>query len=90
MHIVHVVTFTAKLTKCQQHRIAVGSELESQNRFTPQCYYRGEYADSQCHPVSGECWCVNRYGQEVVGTRVAKGESRPRCGDSKYWYHGFI
>jgi hypothetical protein len=28
----------------------------------------------QCHPVSGDCWCVNDLGEEVDGTRCSHGK----------------
>ncbi|KAG5278484.1 hypothetical protein AALO_G00099500 [Alosa alosa] len=34
----------------------------------------------QCHGSLGQCWCVDREGQEITGTRTGPG-SRPSCID---------
>ena len=57
----------------------MANALEPQNVFTPACTATGAYESVQCHPVSHECWCVNKNGQEVVGTRVGPGEDTPIC-----------
>ncbi|KAJ8399303.1 hypothetical protein AAFF_G00413410 [Aldrovandia affinis] len=56
------------------------SELSSINRqhagkkllgsFVPSCDADGYYKSHQCHGSSGQCWCVDRYGNEVVGSRT--------------------
>ncbi|TKS68184.1 Testican-3 SPARC/osteonectin, CWCV, and [Collichthys lucidus] len=35
-----------------------------------QRYTDGYYRSHQCHSSSGQCWCVDRYGNEVSGSRT--------------------
>ena len=57
----------------------MANALEPQNVFTPACTATGAYESVQCHPVSHECWCVNKKGDEIVATRVGPGEDKPIC-----------
>ena len=68
-----------KLTKCQLHRESIANGPAPETQFTPTCTATGAYNSTQCHPVSGECWCVTKEGFEVVGTRTNPGEDRPTC-----------
>ena len=43
--------------------------------FLPSCDENGEYKDTQCH--GRYCWCINRRGKEVVGTRTRS--KKPEC-----------
>uniref|UniRef100_A0A3Q2P057 Nidogen 1 n=1 Tax=Fundulus heteroclitus TaxID=8078 RepID=A0A3Q2P057_FUNHE len=47
-------------------------------QYIPECDENGDYVPVQCHGSTGQCWCVDRYGQEVPGTRTDPG-SRPYC-----------
>ncbi|KAJ8339752.1 hypothetical protein SKAU_G00343850 [Synaphobranchus kaupii] len=38
--------------------------------YVPSCDEDGYYKSHQCHGSSGQCWCVDRYGNEVVGSRT--------------------
>ncbi|XP_007457443.1 PREDICTED: testican-3 isoform X3 [Lipotes vexillifer] len=38
-------------------------------QYVPQCDADGYYKPTQCHGSAGQCWCVDRYGREVVGSR---------------------
>ncbi|XP_066574157.1 testican-3 [Amia ocellicauda] len=38
--------------------------------YIPSCDEDGYYKPTQCHGSSGQCWCVDRYGNEVVGSRM--------------------
>ncbi|XP_061034759.1 testican-3-like isoform X2 [Eubalaena glacialis] len=38
-------------------------------QYIPQCDADGYYKPTQCHGSTGQCWCVDRYGREVVGSR---------------------
>ena len=44
--------------------------------YIPECKLDGRYEPVQCHPVSGYCWCVDEYGQELLNTRV---RGKPEC-----------
>ena len=37
--------------------------------FVPRCMADGSYDDLQCLQTTGECWCVDRNGNEIPGTR---------------------
>ncbi|XP_052018216.1 testican-3 isoform X4 [Apodemus sylvaticus] len=39
-------------------------------QYIPLCDEDGYYKPTQCHGSIGQCWCVDRYGNEVVGTRI--------------------
>uniref|UniRef100_A0AAY4ELV2 Nidogen 1b n=1 Tax=Denticeps clupeoides TaxID=299321 RepID=A0AAY4ELV2_9TELE len=49
-------------------------------QFVPTCDPYGAYEPTQCFPHAGQCWCVDRNGQEIQGTRSGDG-SRPSCID---------
>ncbi|XP_078366590.1 uncharacterized protein LOC144650724 isoform X3 [Oculina patagonica] len=44
--------------------------------FLPSCKLNGDYEEVQCHGSTGFCWCVNKLGNEIQGTRT-RGE--PNC-----------
>ncbi|XP_062433728.1 nidogen-2 [Rhea pennata] len=48
------------------------------DQYVPQCDAAGAFAPLQCHGDSGYCWCVDRSGREVQGTRSEPG-SPPPC-----------
>ncbi|KAM9608840.1 nidogen-1 isoform 3-T3 [Morphnus guianensis] len=72
-------------TKCQREReVALGSggtffprEIRV-GHFIPQCDEHGNYLPTQCHSSSGYCWCVDRDGNEIDGTKSGPGV-RPPC-----------
>ncbi|KAM3937208.1 testican-3 [Leptodactylus fuscus] len=37
--------------------------------YIPACDEDGYYKPAQCHGSVGQCWCVDRYGNEVTGSR---------------------
>ncbi|GLD74235.1 testican-3 isoform X1 [Lates japonicus] len=39
-------------------------------QYLPSCDEEGYYRSHQCHSSSGQCWCVDRYGNEVAGSRT--------------------
>ncbi|KAM6433343.1 nidogen-1 [Rhynochetos jubatus] len=71
-------------TKCQREReVALGSggtffprEIRG-GHFIPQCDEHGNYLPTQCHASSGYCWCVDRDGNEIDGTRSGPGVQPP-------------
>lgn len=72
-------------TKCQHEReVALGSggaffpRETGVRHFIPQCDGHGNYLPTQCHSSSGYCWCVDRDGNEIDGTRSGPGV-RPPC-----------
>lgn len=43
---------------------------DSVGQYMPSCDEEGYYRSHQCHSSSGQCWCVDRYGNEVAGSRT--------------------
>ncbi|XP_032193792.1 testican-3-like [Mustela erminea] len=39
-------------------------------QYIPLCDEDGYYKPTQCHGSVGQCWCVDRYGNEVMGSRT--------------------
>ncbi|KAK3563522.1 hypothetical protein QTP86_030392 [Hemibagrus guttatus] len=46
--------------------------------FLPQCDESGEFISVQCYGETNYCWCVDRHGQEVPGTR-SHDRVKPAC-----------
>ncbi|XP_051506488.1 CD74 molecule, major histocompatibility complex, class II invariant chain a isoform X2 [Myxocyprinus asiaticus] len=44
--------------------------------FRPQCDEQGNYLPLQCWHSTGYCWCVDKDGNEIKGTRI---RGRPKC-----------
>ncbi|XP_040824025.1 nidogen-1 [Ochotona curzoniae] len=73
-------------TRCQQEREhileSVGAADTQRPRppglFVPECDEHGHYVPTQCHGSTGYCWCVDRDGREIEGTRTRPG-LRPPC-----------
>nr|XP_015218127.1 PREDICTED: nidogen-1 [Lepisosteus oculatus] len=47
-------------------------------QYIPTCDSLGNYTPLQCHGSTGHCWCVNRHGDEIPGTRAGPGAT-PTC-----------
>ena len=75
------------LTKCQQKRKEV-KDLTSIDdtpvvgAYAPQCHADGTYKDTQCHSSTGYCWCVDKEGNELRGSRYRF--ETPECKRCKY------
>ncbi|XP_023556629.1 nidogen-1 [Octodon degus] len=75
-------------TRCQQEREhilgAVGAADAQRPRplglFVPECDEHGHYVPTQCHGSTGYCWCVDRDGRELEGTRTRPGLQPPCLG----------
>ena len=37
--------------------------------LAPRCKLDGQYEEVQCQRSTGECWCVDKDGKELPGTR---------------------
>ncbi|XP_059506644.1 testican-1 isoform X2 [Stegostoma tigrinum] len=48
--------------------------------FIPRCSEDGYYKPIQCHSSSGQCWCADKYGNELAGSRR---EGTPICEDQE-------
>ncbi|KAJ8393239.1 hypothetical protein AAFF_G00063110 [Aldrovandia affinis] len=76
-------------TQCQRHRDSVLSSTvfgprgprPLPGKYVPTCDALGAYEPTQCHGSIGQCWCVDRNGLEIPGTRTGPGSSRPMCID---------
>ncbi|XP_043920340.1 saxiphilin-like [Protopterus annectens] len=62
-------TFTAAEngdhTKCQKE----ANMLSMPGAFIPQCDEMGNYLPMQCDGNTGYCWCVNKDGEKIVGSK---------------------
>ncbi|XP_030297897.1 nidogen-1 [Sparus aurata] len=70
-------------TQCETHRDSLlGAGPRGPRppigQYVPTCDENGAYEPMQCHSSTGHCWCVDRNGQEIPGTRSGPG-SRPMC-----------
>uniref|UniRef100_A0A673FUC2 Nidogen-1-like n=1 Tax=Sinocyclocheilus rhinocerous TaxID=307959 RepID=A0A673FUC2_9TELE len=70
-------------TRCQLHRESVlgagpRGPRPVPGQFVPTCDAQGEYDPMQCHASIGQCWCVDRDGLEISGTRTGPGRF-PEC-----------
>ncbi|XP_072031734.1 papilin-like isoform X2 [Amphiura filiformis] len=69
-------------TECQRHRnrLLVDTQTSTQpGQYVPQCNLDGEYEEMQCYTSTGFCWCVNKNGEEIDGTRTPPGFDQPNC-----------
>ncbi|KAJ8248388.1 hypothetical protein GJAV_G00241500 [Gymnothorax javanicus] len=76
-------------TQCQHHRErALAGDVGPRGprplpgQYVPTCDGRGAYEPMQCHASIGQCWCVDRNGGEIPGTRTRPG-STPMCIDAE-------
>lgn len=63
-----LLLFTVKpKSDCQKKQ----AESQSSSSLSPRirCKPDGSYSDVQCDKSTEECWCVNKNGDEVLGTR---------------------
>ncbi|KAG8516603.1 Nidogen-1, partial [Galemys pyrenaicus] len=82
----HCVPGEVEKTRCQlqrEHILGAAGAAGPQRPlppglFVPQCDEHGHYMPTQCHGSTGYCWCVDRDGREVEGTRTRPG-MRPPC-----------
>uniref|UniRef100_A0A4X1ULN5 Nidogen-1 n=1 Tax=Sus scrofa TaxID=9823 RepID=A0A4X1ULN5_PIG len=75
--------YEVEKTRCQLEREHLLGPADAQRPwppglFVPECDEHGHYAPTQCHGSTGYCWCVDRDGREVEGTRTRPG-MRPPC-----------
>ncbi|KAK7142628.1 hypothetical protein R3I94_012093 [Phoxinus phoxinus] len=68
-------------TVCERWRASLmqqyGGQPNSQH-YLPQCDSSGEFSPVQCYGDSSYCWCVDRNGREVAGTR-SQDAVKPAC-----------
>ncbi|XP_034238725.1 uncharacterized protein LOC117643760 [Thrips palmi] len=72
------------MTECQHRRAILQHEshesgIPASKLWVPRCRESdGAYEEAQCHPGTGQCWCVDDHGQEVPGTRTENAQ-QPDC-----------
>lgn len=79
-------------TQCERHRESAQTPVSPSSfslffrprpavgQYVPTCDQHGAYEPTQCHGSIGQCWCVDRSGQEIPNTRTGPGP-RPLCID---------
>lgn len=72
--------FSAPVSNClREHVKSLSSScphLKAVGRFFPSCKSNGDYEEWQCNEHYGVCWCVDRDGNEIPGTRQ---KGKPDC-----------
>uniref|UniRef100_A0AAQ4NMM0 SPARC (osteonectin), cwcv and kazal like domains proteoglycan 1 n=1 Tax=Gasterosteus aculeatus aculeatus TaxID=481459 RepID=A0AAQ4NMM0_GASAC len=48
--------------------------------YIPRCTEEGYYKPTQCHGSTGQCWCVDKYGNEIAGSRK---QGNPNCDEDQ-------
>lgn len=63
------------------------SKIQSQSRkksligsYIPRCTDEGYFKPTQCHGSTGQCWCVDKYGNEIAGSRK---QGNPNCDEDQ-------
>ena len=60
---------------CKQERERILSKVEQGGllilgMLIPDCDQDGSYSAVQCHVPSKTCWCADKFGEEIDGTKV--------------------
>ena len=61
---------------CDEHLLSVLNHDDLFGVFIPQCDSQGYYSKIQCHEKTAVCWCSNKLGVEIPGTKT---KSKPNC-----------
>ncbi|KAM9356553.1 testican-1 [Symphorus nematophorus] len=63
------------------------SKIQNQSRrksligsYIPRCTEEGYFKPTQCHGSTGQCWCVDKYGNEIAGSRK---QGNPNCDEDQ-------
>lgn len=76
-------TFSSAVLPCELHNYDFDRAFWNhsvEGIFRPQCTSEGYYAPRQCNTdTPRECWCVDKHGIEVEGTRNDD-DHMPECG----------
>lgn len=48
--------------------------------YVPRCTEDGYFKATQCHASTGQCWCVDKYGNEIAGSRR---QGNPTCDEDQ-------
>ena len=71
-------------TKCQKEYLAA-TKNPAPGRFVPRCDLNGSYADVQCR--GSVCYCVDKDGNEIIGTRTPVASGNPVCKEPCKFYY---
>ncbi|XP_041941809.1 thyroglobulin [Alosa sapidissima] len=47
--------------------------------YQPQCDSLGQWLSQQCHPSTGQCWCVDEDGRYITGSLSSRSTQPPQC-----------
>uniref|UniRef100_A0A674DQ06 SPARC (osteonectin), cwcv and kazal like domains proteoglycan 1 n=1 Tax=Salmo trutta TaxID=8032 RepID=A0A674DQ06_SALTR len=66
-----------------------GSQIQGRRNtvigvYIPRCSEEGYFKPTQCHGSTGQCWCVDKYGNEIAGSRK---QGNPTCGKTNHSSH---
>lgn len=75
--------------KEQQLARAIQNQNGNSKTFIPNCNPAGGYERMQCDSSVGECWCVNKMGDEEPGTRI-RGNKKFCDAPGKSFIHDFV
>ncbi|XP_030621250.1 testican-1 [Chanos chanos] len=65
----------------EMHRIQTQSRRKSLiGVYIPRCTEEGYFKPTQCHGSTGQCWCVDKYGNEIAGSRK---QGNPTCDEDQ-------
>ena len=67
---IHVRIGQHPLSSCQKKHKEALQLPATPLRLIPSCKRDGRFEEVQCLPVSSECWCVDKSGKEIKGTRT--------------------
>ncbi|XP_073232292.1 equistatin-like [Porites lutea] len=70
MIISSALAFTNAATKCEQLSSQASQNGGLLGSFVPKCNADGSFSSEQCWPSTGFCWCVDKFGEEIPGTKV--------------------
>ncbi|XP_051936913.1 testican-1 isoform X1 [Hippocampus zosterae] len=48
--------------------------------YIPRCTEEGYFKPTQCHGSTGQCWCADKYGNEIAGSRK---QGNPNCDEEQ-------
>ncbi|CAL8330757.1 unnamed protein product [Gadus morhua 'NCC'] len=68
---------------CQNQRSRVqllGRQKSLIGAYIPRCTEVGYFKPTQCHGSTGQCWCVDKYGNEIAGSRK---QGNPSCDEEQ-------
>ncbi|XP_069773131.1 nidogen-2 isoform X2 [Narcine bancroftii] len=68
-------------TVCERWRFSLLEHYDGRpadDQYIPWCTEFGDFRPLQCHGNSGYCWCVDKEGREIQGTRTEPG-TPPAC-----------